>query len=97
MPVKKPKIEENDFAALEKMARQITPERMRPLSPALRRRWKRAQRGRPPKAPGTKAVPTLITLDPALVKKIDSRTRRAGISRSRFFAQAARHELRLAG
>ena len=97
MPVKKPKIEDHDFAALDKMARQITPERMRPLSPALRRRWKRAQRGRPPKAPGTKAVPTMITLDPALLKKIDSRTRTAGMSRSRFFAQAARHELRLAG
>jgi len=73
------------------------PERMRPLSPALRRRWKAAKRGRPPKAPGTKAVPTMITLDPALLKKIDSRARTTGMSRSQFLAHAARHELCLAG
>ena len=97
MLVKKPKTDENDFAALDKMARQITPEQMRPLSPALRRRWKAAKRGRPPKAPGTKAVPTMITLDPLLLKKIDSRARSTGMSRSQFLAHAARHQLRLAG
>jgi hypothetical protein len=97
MPKKKPKIDEYDFAALEELAHQITPEKMRPLSPALHRRWKAAQRGRPPKAPGTKAVPTMITLDPALLKQIDSRAQTIGISRSQFLAQAARRQLRRAG
>ena len=58
------KIDEADFDALDRLAHGITPETMQPLSPALRRRWQAAKRGRPRKAPGTKAVPTLITVDP---------------------------------
>jgi hypothetical protein len=57
MFVKKPKIDENDFKALEKMARHITPERMRPLGPAMRRRWKAAKRGCPPRKHGSKSSP----------------------------------------
>jgi len=95
--MKKPKIDETDFDALEKLAHGITPEKMRPLGPALRRRWNAAKRGRPPKAPGTKAVPTMITLDPALLKEIDTRAQSAGISRSQFLAQAARRQLLRAG
>jgi hypothetical protein len=97
MPMRKLKIDENDFAALDKMAREVTPEKMRPLSPAMQRRWKAAKRGRPRKAPGTKAVPTMITLEPKLLNEIDSRARSVGMSRSEFLANAARHELRLAG
>src|SRR5436190_601843 len=83
--------------ALEKLAHQITPKKMRPLRPAMRRRWKAAKRGRPPKAPGLKAVPTMITLDPSLLKQIDSRAQTVGMSRSQFLAQAARRQLRRAG
>jgi hypothetical protein len=97
MPMKKSKIDEYDFVALEEMAREITREKMRPLGAAMRRRWKAAKRGRPPKAPGTKAVPTMITLEPKLLKQIDSRAKTIGMSRSEFLANAARHELRLAG
>lgn len=97
MPMKKPKIDADDFDALDKLAHRITPEKMRPLSPAMRCRWKAAKRDRPPKAPGTKAVPTMITLDPALLKQIDARAQTVGMSRSQFLAQAARRQLRRAG
>ena len=96
MPKKKPKIDENDMDALEKLAHEITPERMRSLSPTMRRRWRAAKRGRPPKAPGAKSVPTMISLDPSLLKQIDARAQTAGMSRSQFLAQAARRQLRCA-
>jgi hypothetical protein len=89
----KQKIDENDFEALDRLARSLTPERMRPLSPEMRRRWEAAVRGRPRKAPGTKAVPTMITVEPALLKRIDAGARKAGVSRSQFLANAARREL----
>jgi len=47
MPMKRQKIDETNFDALEKLASQITPEKMRPLSPALRRRWNAAKRQLP--------------------------------------------------
>ncbi|MGA2496618.1 MAG: ribbon-helix-helix protein, CopG family [Tepidisphaeraceae bacterium] len=96
MATRNPKIDENDFDALDKLARSMTPEKMRPLSPAMRRRWEVAKRGRPRKSPGTKAVPTMITIDPKLLKRIDAGARSAGLSRSQFLANAARRELNLA-
>ena len=89
----KQKIDENDFKALERLARDLTPEKMRPLSPVMHRRWEAAKRGRPRKAPGTKAIPTMITVEPRLLKRIDVQARKAGLSRSQFLANAARREL----
>ena len=91
----KQKIDENDFEALDRLARGLTPESMRPLSPAMCRRWQAAKRGRPRKAPGAKAIPTMITVEPRLLKRIDVQARKAGVSRSQFLANAARRELSL--
>ena len=93
----KGKIDENDFEALDRLARRLTPEKMRPLSGVMRRRWRAAKRGRPRKLPAAKAVPTMITVEPKLLKRIDSRARRQGLSRSQFLANAVRRELRLVG
>jgi hypothetical protein len=92
----KHKMGENDFEALDRLARSITPADMRPLSPAMRKRWVAPKRGRPRKPPGTKAVPTMITLEPQLLRLIDHSARQAGISRSQFLADAARRRLGLA-
>ena len=93
----KKKIDEDDFASLDQLARSVTPETMRPLSRKMRQRWNAAKRGRPRKASGTKAVPTMITLEPKLLRKIDAGARKAGLSRSQFLAEAARRELRMVG
>lgn len=100
MAKKPPRIDENDFEALDKLAHSITFDKLRPLSPAMRRQWeaaKRTGRGRPRKAPGTKAIPTLITVDPKLLQEIDNQAKLAGVTRSQFFADAARRRLRAAG
>lgn len=97
MARKQPHINENDFDALDRLARSITPKKMRPMSPTMRRRWEAAKRGRPRKSPGTKAVPTMITVEPRLLKLIDASARETGVSRSQFLANAARRELGLAG
>jgi hypothetical protein len=91
------KIDENDFEALDRLARNVTPKTMRPLGPEMRRRWEAAKRGRPRKAPGTRSVPTMITVEPGLLKRIDKEARDLGLSRSQFLANAARRELRLVG
>jgi hypothetical protein len=91
------KIDENDFEALDRLARKLTPKTMRPLGPEMRRRWEAAKRGRPRKAPGTRSVPTMITVEPGLLKRIDKEARDLGLSRSQFLANAARRELRLVG
>jgi hypothetical protein len=93
----RPKVDSNDFAALDRLARAVTPEAMRPMHADMRRRWQAAKRGRPRKVLGTKAVPTMITVEPRLLKRIDTAARKAGVSRSRFLADAASRELRLAG
>ena len=91
------KIDENDFEALDRLARSLTPEKMRPLSPAMHRRWQAAKRGRPRKSPGTKAVPTMITVEPKLLMRIDAGAKKARLSRSQFLANAARRALKLVG
>lgn len=48
--MKKKKTDENDFDKLDKLARGITPAKLRPLTPEQRRRWEAAKRGRPKKA-----------------------------------------------
>ena len=94
--MKQKKTNQNDFDALDRLARGITPEKLRPLTPEQRRRWQSAKRGRPRKAPGTKAVPTLITVEPRLLRRADSYAKKAGMSRSQLFADAVRRRLALA-
>jgi hypothetical protein len=88
-----PKVSEHDFEALDRLAHSITLEKLRPLTPEMRRRWEEAKRGRPRKAPGTKAVPTLITVEPKLLKRVDAYVKKAGISRSQLFAEAVREHI----
>ena len=97
MNAKKTQTNENDFAALERLARSITPQKLRPLTPAQQGRWEAAKRGRPKKPPGTKAVPTLITVDPQLLRRADAYAKKAGLSRSQLFSDALRQRMSPAG
>jgi hypothetical protein len=90
---RKKKTDENDFEALERLAHSITPEKLRPLTSEQRRQWEGAKRGRPKKAPGTKAVPTLITVEPQLLKKVDAYAKKEGLSRSQLFSDAVRERI----
>jgi hypothetical protein len=87
------KTNENDFQALDRTARSITPDKLRPLTPAQRVRWESAKRGRPKKPPGTKAVPTLITVEPQLLRRADAYAKKAGLSRSQLFSDALRQRI----
>jgi hypothetical protein len=89
------KTHENDFNALEKLAHAITPKKLRPLTPQQRRQWNAAKRGRPAKAAGTKAVPTLITVEPQLLHQADAYAKKIGISRSQLFNDAIRRRIRM--
>jgi hypothetical protein len=93
MDAKKKKTDENDFDGLERLARGITPDKLRPLTPEQRRRWETAKRGRPKKAPGTKAVPTLITVEPKLLRRVDAYAKKAGMSRSQLFSDSVRRRI----
>ena len=80
--------DEKDFEALDRLARGITPAKRRPLTAEQRARWEAAKRGRPKKASGTKAVPTLITVEPQLLRLADAYAKKAGVSRSQLFSDA---------
>ncbi len=47
------KVDENHFEALDRLARGLTPEKMRPLSPAMRHRSPLGLRNRVPRKTGT--------------------------------------------
>ena len=96
MAKRKTSTDEHDFEALDRLAHSITLENTRPLNKRERQRWEAVKRGRPKKAAGTKAVPTLITVDPKLLKRIDAFAKKNGISRSQLFAEAARHRIKRA-
>jgi hypothetical protein len=96
MNAKKNKTDENDFEALDRLARGVTPEKLRPLSAKQRGRWEAARRGRPKKPAGTKAVPTLITVEPQLLRRADAYAKRAGLSRSQLFSDALRQRIGMA-
>jgi hypothetical protein len=70
--MKSKKTDENDFEALDRLAHSITPKKLRPLASEQRRRWESGKRGRPRKPAGTKAVPTLITVEPRLLCQADA-------------------------
>lgn len=90
---KKRKTNENDFGALDRLARSITPDKLRALTPRQQSRWAAAKRGRPKKPPGTKAVPTLITVEPQLLRRADAYAKKSGLSRSQLFSDALRHRI----
>ena len=93
MSTKKKKTDEDDFEALDRLARSVTLEKLRPLNPEERRRWEAAKRGRPRKAPGTKAIPTLITVEPELLRRADAYAKKIGLSRSQLFSEAVRRRI----
>lgn len=84
------KTNENEYEALDRLARGITAEKLKPMTTEQRQRWEAAKRGRPRKVPGEKAIPTLITVEPKLLKKVDAYAKKTGISRSKLFADAVR-------
>lgn len=90
---KKTMTDEGDFDALDRLARGITPDKLRPLTPEERGRWEAAKRGRPKKPPGTKAIPTLITVEPKLLRRADAYAKKAGLSRSQLFSDALRQRI----
>ncbi len=94
---KKPTTDENDFEALDRLAHSITLENTRPLNKSERERWERAKRGRPTKSPASKAVPTMITVEPKLLKQVDAYAKKEGMSRSRLFSEAVRQRIGLTG
>ena len=86
--------DENDFNALDKLARRITFEKLRPLSAEQQRRWDRAKSSGPKQnAASRSAVATVVLLDPKLVARVDAYARRAGISRSQVFDRSLRKAL----
>ena len=86
--------DENDFDALEKLARGITFEKLRPLSPEEQKRWDRAKSsGAKQGTAGRSAVATVVLLDPKLVARVDAYARRVGISRSQLFDRSLRKAL----
>jgi hypothetical protein len=93
MSLKKNKTDENDFSALDRLARSITPDKLRALTPDLQRRWEAAKRGRPKKLPGTTSVPTLITVEPQLLRRADAFAKKTGLSRSQLFSDALRQRI----
>jgi len=93
MAAKKFKTDENDFNALDRLAKRITLAKLRPLTPEQRAQWKAAKRGRPRKPPGAKSVPTLITVEPKLLRQADAYAKKAGLSRSQLFAEALRRRI----
>jgi len=80
--------DENDFEALDRLAHGITPEKLRPLTSEQQTRWQAAKRGRPKKLPARKAIPTLITVEPTLLRQADAYAKKAGLSRSQLFTEA---------
>jgi hypothetical protein len=90
---KKTTTDEDDFEALDRLAQSITADVLRPLTPYQRGQWERAKRGRPRKPPGTKAVPTLITVEPQLLRRADAYAKKVGLSRSQLFSDALRQRL----
>jgi hypothetical protein len=88
--MKKDKTDENDYDALDRLAKSITPDKLRPLTHQQQGRWEAAKRGRPKKPPGTKAVPTLITVEPKLLRSADAFAKKTGLSRSQLFSDALR-------
>lgn len=81
------------FEELEKLAHDTSD--LKPLSPAMRRKWQAASRtrvkarpGRPRKDPRLKSQIVPVSMDPALLEELDRRADAAGVTRSRFIADS---------
>ena len=82
---------------MEKLARGVTLEKLRPMNAEERKWWERARSSGPKSGISNKpAVATVVLLDPKLVAKVDAYARRAGISRSQAFDRSLRRALRAA-
>jgi len=100
MPAKvKKQNERESFEELERLAHRT--DDMRPMSPAMRRRWEAAQRtgsksrlGRPRKDPQHKSRIVPISIAPELLAKVDRFAKAEGISRSRLVAEGLRLRLK---
>lgn len=89
MKAKLKNTDENDFDALDRLAQGIDDQSLKPLTPALRRRWKAARRARAEHDPAAQpSIPTLIALDAKLLERLDAQARKAGLSRSQFVSDA---------
>jgi hypothetical protein len=88
---KKTKTDENDFKALDKLARSITPDQLQPLTAVQQAQWNAAKRTK--KTSATKSVPTLITVEPRLLRRADAYAKKAGLSRSQLFSDALKKRI----
>src|SRR4051812_28844380 len=80
-----------DQKALDRLARGITPEKLRPMTAEQSRRWQAAKRAKPRKATAvSKAVPTLISIESGPLRRY---AKRAGVSRSKLFSEAVRERM----
>jgi hypothetical protein len=86
---KAPETDENDFHAVDRLARRVTPVKLRPLTAEQRRRWKADA--------GAKAIPTLITVQPNLLKQADACAKNTGISRSQLLSDTVRRVVAASG
>jgi hypothetical protein len=92
----KPKSRKGEtFEGLERLAHDTSD--IKPLSPAMRRKWEAARRtgakarpGRPRKDPKLKSRIVPVSMDPALLEEVDRYADAAGVSRSRLIAEALR-------
>jgi hypothetical protein len=87
------------FEELERLAHRM--DDMRPMSPAMRRRWEAAQRtgsksrlGRPRRDPKHKSRIVPISNAPDLLAEVDRFAKAEGISRSRLVAEGLRLRLK---
>jgi len=96
MHKEKNRTDENDFAALEKLASNITLDRLRPLTPAQKLQWNGAKRSRPRRNSAANSVPTLITVESKLLRRADAYARKAGLSRSQLFSDALKQRIKSA-
>lgn len=84
--------DEDDYEALDRVARNITLDMLQPMSPRGKMLWEAAKRGRgrPRKAAADRSVPIQITMQPGLLKDIDALADKSGKSRSELIADGAR-------
>ena len=81
---------EREVADLARLTTEELRSRSRPLTDQERAQWIRTRRGRPRKAPGTKAARVLFTIDPELLKQADEYARRHGLTRAQLLAAGLR-------
>ena len=98
-PPPPPRGQRETFEKLDRLAHDTSD--IRPLGPAMRRRWEAMRRagtkprvGRPPKAPELKSRIVPISMDPALLAEVDRYAKSKGVTRSRLVAEGLRLRLR---